>query len=123
MVRRPPRSTRTATLYPYTTLFRSLAAVAAGVVLAVGQLSRRQARSQRSDHQRRSAPRRKQRADRPARARRSEENTSELQSLMRTSHAVCCLKHKNNSHEIASPQQSSASKHNKNTTKKQSTQS
>src|SRR3546814_5189265 len=73
MIRRPPRSTRTDTLFPYTTLFRSVT----------------------------SAP--------PVRARarawlgvsgggavtgRSEEHTSELQSLMRISYAVFCLKKK-----------------------------
>src|SRR3546814_15442784 len=79
MIRRPPRSTRTDTLFPYTTLFRSKwrllvdyrkdctglrdvhVAVALAVHLAVG---------------------------------RSEEHTSELQSLMRISYAVFCLKKK-----------------------------
>src|SRR3546814_12295749 len=36
MIRRPPRSTRTDTLFPYTTLFRSNALVAAGLVIATG---------------------------------------------------------------------------------------
>src|SRR3546814_1908716 len=80
MIRRPPRSTRTDTLFPYTTLFRS------------------------SDSR---APRRRAdivpTAPRTASCRgavgtisaRSEEHTSELQSLMRISYAVFCLKKKN----------------------------
>src|SRR3546814_4186924 len=90
MIRRPPRSTRTDTLFPYTTLFRSLgiehslytilqilsvalfekvpveqALSAAGDTLTDGNISNR-----------------------------SEEHTSELQSLMRISYAVFCLKKK-----------------------------
>src|SRR3546814_7703032 len=87
MIRRPPRSTRTDTLFPYTTLFRSYAKGATGnvatedvlymlrgldidtgidfdAVVDIGQ--------------------------------RSEEHTSELQSLMRISYAVFCLKKKKN---------------------------
>src|SRR3546814_2840378 len=69
MIRRPPRSTRTDTLFPYTTLFRSRAA------------------------RRRRCGRRR---NPPATAKppRSEEHTSELQSLMRISYAVFCLKKK-----------------------------
>src|SRR3546814_3560078 len=70
MIRRPPRSTRTDTLFPYTTLFRSPAefchvanSTSAKVKCAPAWL-------------------------------RSEEHTSELQSLMRISYAVCCLKKK-----------------------------
>src|SRR3546814_9134360 len=87
MIRRPPRSTRTDTLFPYTTLFRS-------------------------PHRHADAPDRHQDAA-PPRDRlgrhlgvpglglgqprlRSEEHTSELQSLMRISYAVFCLKKKNN---------------------------
>src|SRR3546814_1846611 len=86
MIRRPPRSTRTDTLFPYTTLFRS-----------------RPARSWSPPARSRSSSRcRRRRADpervRPRRhrlpARRSEEHTSELQSLMRISYAVFCLKKK-----------------------------
>src|SRR3546814_7804638 len=69
MRRRPPRSTRTDTLFPYTTLFRSTRAIP-GV----------------HDSGRDSAPLRRARPDR-----RSEEHTSELQSLMRISYAVFCL--------------------------------
>src|SRR3546814_4691199 len=69
MIRRPPRSTRTDTLFPYTTLFRSIDPELAhhetrhaGPVVVSGA--------------------------------RSEEHTSELQSLMRISYAVFCLKKK-----------------------------
>src|SRR3546814_5368225 len=106
MIRRPPRFTRTDTLFPYTTLFRSdLGGVAAQrdlafLVLVVGIADRHRAqrglgldvdeafvvvdvvdRFGRIDHLR------------------SEEHTSELQSLMRISYAVFCLKkqkHNNN---------------------------
>src|SRR3546814_8260035 len=73
MIRRPPRSTRTDTLFPYTTLFRSgqrrAGALAAGTRGAA--------------HRGRAAG---------ADGRRSEEHTSELQSLMRISYAGFCLK-------------------------------
>src|SRR3546814_3123827 len=93
MIRRPPRSTRTDTLFPYTTLFRSLA-VDAQRVLAVSSLqagSRRGRRIQRQVHVR--PVRAARRLLRDTR-RRSEEHTSELQSLMRISYAVFCLKKK-----------------------------
>src|SRR3546814_3770598 len=85
MIRRPPRSTRTDTLFPYTTLFRSRAARLtawgdserhgedAAPIAARGQWSGRT----------------------PRKIARSEEQTSELQSLMRMSYAVFCLKQKN----------------------------
>src|SRR3546814_1022599 len=97
MIRRPPRSTRTDTLFPYTTLFRSVhrhrdarpyplvhlhQLAAAGVagdvdlVVVVG------------DHLD---------AGLGEGVLRSEEHTSELQSLMRISYAVFCLKNKNKS--------------------------
>src|SRR3546814_14966780 len=69
MIRRPPRSTRTDTLFPYTTLFRSHAREPYLLPLIwnfLGSLS----------------------------VSRSEEHTSELQSLMRISYAVFCLKKK-----------------------------
>src|SRR3546814_4121162 len=81
MIRRPPRSTRTDTLFPYTTLFRSQP------VRAPARAARRLPRSRRQA--RNPAAARRQ-------ARRSEEHTSELQSLMRISYAVFCLKKKNN---------------------------
>src|SRR3546814_16915097 len=99
MIRRPPRSTRTDTLFPYTTLFRSphrlrrhrpppagargLAGPAAAGLPAGGA--------------RRHPARPGGRGGR--RPRRSEEHTSELQSLMRISYAVFCLKKKKISNE------------------------
>src|SRR3546814_1251675 len=114
MIRRPPKSTRTDTLFPYTTLFRSFfskprnkavpfslpsgdtdplirssracerrpfiavwpRAICSGVPLVKDCLSER-------------------RSFRLVAPNRSEEHTSELQSLMRSSYAVCCLKKKN----------------------------
>src|SRR3546814_5411620 len=81
MIRRPPRSTRTDTLFPYTTLFRSLDHVA---LQGEGKLqSRREHRQEGAE------------GSGICVERRSEEHTSELQSLMRISYAVFCLK-KNN---------------------------
>src|SRR3546814_8142407 len=85
MIRRPPRSTRTDTLFPYTTLFRSpqeltelprsLIIVGGGyIALKIGQMFRR--------------------FETDVTILRSEEHTSELQSLMRISYAVFCLKKK-----------------------------
>src|SRR3546814_3604625 len=85
MIRRPPRSTRTDTLFPYTTLFRSPTrrvgfppggrcgspALVGAALAAIGYPSARTASRSRS-----------------------EEHTSELQSLMRISYAVFCLKKK-----------------------------
>src|SRR3546814_14251075 len=100
MIRRPPRSTRTDTLFPYTTLFRS-------------RRPRRGERRHRVDQvldavHRDDAVRGRQRIEvrrvagdragmggRDPRPVRSEEHTSELQSLMRISYAVFCLKKKN----------------------------
>src|SRR3546814_5359303 len=93
MIQRPPRSTRTDTLFPYTTLFRSQqdrvhaveevggSAVFAEQRLAVGGAH---ARAVEVDVHQQSAV-----------VGRSEEHTSELQSLMRISYAVFCLKKKN----------------------------
>src|SRR3546814_2336796 len=96
MIRRPPRSTRTDTLIPYTTLFRSSV-----VDHGSGLRTPRGARSNRplrSDGIRRSEAG-LEGGDRRPSVRRSEEHTSELQSLMRISYAVFCLKttkYKNN---------------------------
>src|SRR3546814_8959311 len=108
MIRRPPRSTRTDTLFPDTTLFRSLAlrgepggaigiaaeqcGAAAGVERGAEVQVGAQARVLRQcdgcgQQQRRGQQRQLQD--------RSEEHTSELQSLMRISYAVFCLKKKN----------------------------
>src|SRR3546814_1890729 len=100
MIRRPPRSTRTDTLFPYTTLFRSS-----------DELGFRQPSD---DHLRRHFPIAAEQEPRhidfgttfglardaidrvPSCKARSEEHTSELQSLMRISYAVFCLKKKTN---------------------------
>src|SRR3546814_7382400 len=78
MIRRPPRSTRTDTLFPYTTLFRSGRADGFRLCQSCGSIEG-QSGFLRSIC---------------ARAHRSEEHTSELQSLMRISYAVFCLKKK-----------------------------
>src|SRR3546814_1352326 len=98
MIRRPPRSTRTDTLFPYTTLFRSVGG--AQPRLYVPDLLRRRQRDlspvgdARDDPVRACRHRfRLYRRRRPGGAvGRSEEHTSELQSLMRISYAVFCLK-------------------------------
>src|SRR3546814_7761028 len=103
MIRRPPRATRTDTLFPYTTLFRS-------------EAGNRNAQAQRNvaeggRHRERLVDRRAQGCNAPRHPQsapdagsserqeqlmqtRSEEHTSELQSLMRISYAVFCLKKK-----------------------------
>src|SRR3546814_5661291 len=106
MLRRPPRSTRTDTLFPYTTLFRSAAQLgpllrAFGViVIPAGQ----------GDFVHNAAIHIVTPAGRLVRIRdpgalatvlRSEEHTSELQSLMRISYAVFCLKKKKNRIDLA----------------------
>src|SRR3546814_1804006 len=88
MIRRPPRSTRTDTLFPYTTLFRSRNGQ---VAQAVEPARRPGVGTGRHPVHRRNLQGQGQ-AD--LRARRSEEHTSELQSLMRISYAVFCLKKK-----------------------------
>src|SRR3546814_1253428 len=78
MIRRPPRSTRTDTLFPYTTLFRSISDISGSKSVIVGRSKKEVAiRLERI-------------------VARSEEHTSELQSLMRISYAVFCLKKKTN---------------------------
>src|SRR3546814_3402488 len=84
MIRRPPRSTRTDTLFPYTTLFRSQ-------LLRQRSAARRLRGGEGRRHPARHGPALARR-----RAQRSEEHTSELQSLMRISYAVFCLKKKKN---------------------------
>src|SRR3546814_3053048 len=91
MIRRPPRSTRTDTLFPYTTLFRSRGSRKHSRALrhaVVGDPGCR-ARCGSAKVRGRCPPHR----GRGGRAR-SEEHTSELQSLMRISYAVFCLKKK-----------------------------
>src|SRR3546814_2176924 len=99
MIRRPPRSTRTDTLFPYTTLFRSRPhhpAFDAGTPCLAHRPSgaRPSLRSAALAADRlQGLPPRPLSAGAPAT--RSEEHTSELQSLMRISYAVFCLKKKN----------------------------
>src|SRR3546814_4875293 len=88
MIRRPPRSTRTDTLFPYTTLFRSLGAHRGSGPQGAGH----HPVSHVPGHHR-IAP--AQHAAAAHHLSRSEEHTSELQSLMRISYAVFCLKKKN----------------------------
>src|SRR3546814_2547889 len=80
MIRRPPRSTRTDTLFPYTTLFRSPMASGQWILSTSPTCWPERSRA-RAGCKRWS---------------RSEEHTSELQSLMRISYAVFCLKKKKN---------------------------
>src|SRR3546814_5512639 len=93
MIRRPPRSTRTDTLFPYTTLFRSLDERIYRVVSVEASVNARTSYGG-------TAPARVREQVAAARTRfledpaRSEEHTSELQSLMRISYAVFCLKKK-----------------------------
>src|SRR3546814_15384079 len=92
MIRRPPRSTRTDTLFPYTTLFRSLGRIEGlkdaqarlrkfGGCVAIGFQSFAQVKQVYGEGAQTIVER-------------SEEHTSELQSLMRISYAVFCLKKK-----------------------------
>src|SRR3546814_7005736 len=84
MIRRPPRSTRTDTLFPYTTLFRSPRSIMQDALMAAvldgirAQITEKVGAIRDPD--------------------RSEEHTSELQSLMRISYAVFCLKKKTKMH-------------------------
>src|SRR3546814_8628272 len=118
MIRRPPRSTRTDTLVPYTTLFRSPRSVAIPGILVdavvtvpqqmqtyrgnfdpslVGYAGNYQRPLASSDPVKRIIARRAARELRDGTSPnfgRSEEHTSELQSLMRNSYAVFCLKKK-----------------------------
>src|SRR3546814_5089767 len=89
MIRRPPRSTRTDTLFPYTTLFRSRPSPPPSPRSASGSARRR---ALTSDRHRRTAGRQCASCAAPLPDARSEEHTSELQSLMRISYAVFCLK-------------------------------
>src|SRR3546814_2622605 len=110
MIRRPPRSTRTDTLFPYTTLFRSqqFDAVRATCGVAVADAERLPGDMRhRADmgtfgvtfFGRQQAHRLRHRHRRGERRHKSEEHTSELQSLMRISYAVFCLKKKKNTRQ------------------------
>src|SRR3546814_3733138 len=94
MIRRPPRSTRTDTLFPYTTLFRSVMKIGSfkfdeRASDIIGKIATREMRFPYLIMRR-------------VEDRRSEEHTSELQSLMRISYAVFCLKKKKLSTRIYS---------------------
>src|SRR3546814_1893140 len=115
MIRRPPRSTRTDTLFPYTTRFRSIEGVVAAFVDVTGMVKFEQHRDvliAELNHRVKNmlmvvtsvAQQTIRATDSPAdfyksflgrvQAMRSEEHTSELQSLMRISYSVFCLKKK-----------------------------
>src|SRR3546814_2164405 len=103
MIRRPPRSTRTDTLFPYTTLFRSAGGASPERRphdLQQGRHRHRQGLGQGAAGKRPTDATRPHSSSRAARwdriflPARSEEHTSELQSLMRISYAVFCLKKK-----------------------------
>src|SRR3546814_10246445 len=105
MIRRPPRTTRTDTLFPYTTLFRSNREWRDYHLdrhrAAHGADPHRQLEPEAQPRGRGAAapagvqqPDRRKIADSGREAGRSEEHTSELQSLMRISYAVFCLKKK-----------------------------
>src|SRR3546814_1375657 len=96
MIRRPPRSTRTDTLFPYTTLFRSVIdrthfpiGPLIGEHLKDGRIETSGAGDRGWD--------------------RSEEHTSELQSLMRISYAVFCLKKKKKEQDECEPKYTKSS--------------
>src|SRR3546814_2277253 len=93
MIRRPPRSTRTDTLFPYTTLFRS---GVDEVLLGGGQVRFVVLDQRTAQTERRVANDGVELPIVLRREARSEEHTSELQSLMRISYAVLCLKKKHN---------------------------
>src|SRR3546814_5069777 len=91
MIRRPPRSTRTDTLFPYTTLFRSILrafsrAIGGGFERIEGTIDLMPGDLIYHTY---------------VDAERSEEHTSELQSLMRISYAVFCLKKKKDHKQIS----------------------
>src|SRR3546814_10545854 len=106
MIRRPPRSTRTDTLFPYTTPFRSAGRAPECGTRTTGPRMGIAGRESVREHDRAAAADRsaggdagagrrgRGRGDGSAVPRRSEEHTSELQSLMRISYAVFCLKKK-----------------------------
>src|SRR3546814_4883863 len=98
MIRRPPRSTRTDTLFPYTTLFRSHGRALLSHLLRRGDDRGRQAALRWHGEAGQAAQAGPPRGGLPAAGcrpdARSEEHTSELQSLMRISYAVFCLKKK-----------------------------
>src|SRR3546814_4454042 len=120
MIRRPPRSTRTDTLFPYTTLFRSVGRadgkigvveIVARVVHHAGAVAIAVAIA---DQQIAAGHALKHEGEVFTPGHRSEEHTSELQSLMRISYAVFCLKKKtdNQYSTMTQPRQISQPIHN-----------
>src|SRR3546814_4506005 len=106
MIRRPPRSTRTDTLFPYTTLFRS------------AQFRTRRLRGETAAfrvfcHRKCSSHFRFAEQGATSRVSRSEEHTSELQSLMRISYAVFCLKKKKKKKNNNKPKRNKCKHNNK----------
>src|SRR3546814_3607713 len=123
MIRRPPRSTRTDTLFPYTTLVRSAPgrqgadaeAAAAGAAARAGRAERATGDQPRRHRPLAAVDRRVRAEDRDAGRRspggRSEEHTSELQSLMRISYAVFCLKKKKQTRATKNTNQTTQNTH------------
>src|SRR3546814_2164611 len=109
MIRRPPRSTRTDTLFPYTTLFRSeMVAQKGREQRRVGLAARRHPHHRADDFAQPLVGQAEHRAFLNVGVgidRRSEEHTSELQSLMRISYAVFCLKKKTPEHKTQNKKQ------------------
>src|SRR3546814_7793181 len=104
MIPVPPRSTRTDTLFPYTTLYRSVQEESDGRMGC--DIGRHPQQRPGDRHRQRRAIEPGQSPPQPAAGRvgqaadqRSEEHTSELQSLMRISYAVFCLKKKKTTHQ------------------------
>src|SRR3546814_8639475 len=97
MIRRPPRSTRTDTLFPYTTLFRSERPGSGDDTrnFVPPYLPDEEGKDTGESAYFAGTNRNKQSVTLNLGAKRSEEHTSELQSLMRISYAVFCLKKKN----------------------------
>src|SRR3546814_4773195 len=103
MIRRPPRSTRTDTLFPYTTLFRSPVEhrqrdpddAEPGIECLLHPFDRLKQLAEALEGEKFALERNQQRIGR------SEEHTSELQSLMRISYAVFCLKKKNKTYKTS----------------------
>src|SRR3546814_19740890 len=94
MIRRPPRSTRTDTLFPYTTLFRSSAGPSPGQIKECSQMNHAELADRVAAKSHCNPCRCPSRQSLRTCSNRSEEHTSELQSLMRISYAVFCLKKK-----------------------------
>src|SRR3546814_10184951 len=98
MIRRPPRATRTDTLFPYTTLFRSHVGEHPAVGCVGAAIAHRQHRDLVAGRplEKGIGDAGRIGVDHTGARLRSEEHTSELQSLMRISYAVFCLKKKKN---------------------------